>query len=137
MFDNIGKKIKGLAKAVFWIGVVFSVALGIGLVAILHSGYNHSGGGFLWALIIIGVGGFFAWLGSVFVFGFGELIDTNQQIAQRLGAPVQSTGTPSFRWPVGRSVMPTGDRNMHPATNPAPAQPWDSSPDGFNDLPEL
>lgn len=87
MFNNIGKKIKALAKAVCWIGIIFSWVLAI-VFAIFY--FYFSGGfyddgdiiiGLLVTLVIGGVGTIFSWLGSFFTYGFGELVDKTQEIA--------------------------------------------------------
>ena len=71
MFENIGKKLKGLAKIVFIIEVAF---LGfIGLVLILE---GTVGDGLL--ILIAGVLG--AWISGLFLYGFGEIIDKLTEI---------------------------------------------------------
>lgn len=73
MFENIGKKIKILATIISIIGfVVFSI---IGLIFLFNIG-------FLAFLITISVGFLGSWLGSFFLYGFGELIETNSQICK-------------------------------------------------------
>ncbi len=65
MFENIGKKIKSLAKIVFVIEAAF---LGfVGLVLML----DGNGEGFL--VLVAGVLG--AWISGLFLYGFGEIID--------------------------------------------------------------
>ena len=82
MFDNIGKKIKSLAQIVCWIGIIAYVIFGILLIA--SSRRIGLPGGTLIGIVVIGLGVFASWLGSIFTYGFGELIDTNQEIAQRI-----------------------------------------------------
>lgn len=65
MFDNIGKKIKGLASVLCWIGIIVS-----GLIGVITSSLGGKGG-FLIAL----VGILASWVGSFVLYGFGELID--------------------------------------------------------------
>lgn len=78
MFNNIGGKIKALAKMLCWIGIAASI---IGAIALwsLHNQYNYMthtyndtlGTGF----VVLLVGCIGSWIGSFFMYGFGELID--------------------------------------------------------------
>ena len=68
MYDNIGGKIKGLAKVIFVVETIASIGLGIALMAIFES------------MVVIGLvtlllGPVVAWVSSWFLYGFGELID--------------------------------------------------------------
>ena len=68
MYDNIGGKIKGLAKAIFIIGAVVSFIAGIALMLVNDN------------LIFVGVliwflGIIVAWVSSWVIYGFGEIID--------------------------------------------------------------
>lgn len=81
MFSNIGAKIKGLAKVLFWISVIGSM---IGAFAVIAFGVMK-GGDDVFISIIIGVaivvvGIIFAWLSNFMLYGYGELIDTNQKM---------------------------------------------------------
>ena len=74
MFNNIGGKIKALAKVICWIGIIASVIGGIGMMIadedmILYGLFTAVGG----ALI--------SWIGSFFTYGFGELIDNTSKLA--------------------------------------------------------
>ncbi len=68
MFNEIGKKIKGVASAVCWIQMVIYAVVGIALMA---SDDDLILKGFL----VICIGCLAAWLGSIVLYGFGELID--------------------------------------------------------------
>ena len=68
MYDNIGGKIKGLAKAIFIIGAVVSFIAGIVLMFVNDN------------LIFVGVliwfiGIIVSWVSSWVLYGFGEIID--------------------------------------------------------------
>lgn len=105
MFSNIGGKIKGLAKFVCWAGIVLSILLGIltmvGSSQINYSysygSYNSSssGMGILSGLLIIVVGGLSSWLGSLALYGFGELIDNTSYIASKVSS-LGNEGKPSL-----------------------------------------
>lgn len=106
MFNNIGGKIKGLAKVIFIISVIvwaicaLIAAIGTGIAAAESCGsyrYPDSAAGFLagFGIFILGAGiGFLvSWIGSFFMYGLGQLIEdteinrrTNQQILAKLSA---------------------------------------------------
>ena len=67
MFENIGGKIKGLAKICCIIGMVAYILLGC---ALIFAGNVING-------IVMVVGGcLVSWIASLAVYGFGELIET-------------------------------------------------------------
>ena len=68
MFDNIGGKIKGLAKAIFYVEAVAAFIAGI---VIMSEGDEM----ILFGLLIWVVGPLVAWVSSWFLYGFGEIID--------------------------------------------------------------
>lgn len=74
MYDNIGGKIKGLAKAVFIVEATAAVITGIALVAIDEDLI-------LFGLLTLILGPAVAWVSSWFLYGFGELIDKVCEIA--------------------------------------------------------
>lgn len=65
MFDNIGGKIKGLAKVLFWLEAIAAVIVGIVLVE------DTDGLSLLFAI----AGVLVAWISAWFLYGFGEIID--------------------------------------------------------------
>lgn len=68
MFDNVGNKIKILAKIVFWIEVVASFIVGIALIAVT----SH----LLFVSVLVWVlGPLFSYICALFIYGYGELID--------------------------------------------------------------
>ena len=82
MFDNIGGKIKALAKILCYIGIGLSVLVGIILMATLGEAFDSGFLAFLVGLVAIALGVLMAWVGSFVLYGYGELIDTNAQIAE-------------------------------------------------------
>lgn len=68
MYDNIGGKIKRLAKATFFVEAIAAVITGIALMA---SGEERAAIGFLVAMLGLIVALVSSWL----LYGFGELID--------------------------------------------------------------
>jgi hypothetical protein len=88
MFNNIGAKIKGLAKFIFW---VFAIIAIIGGMFIIIQGLGRSGGSaqdkivsIIIGLVVIAVGIIMAWLQNFLLYGFGELVDSNQKILRVL-----------------------------------------------------
>ena len=88
MFDNIGRKIKGLSNMLFWVGAIASTIIGL---VIMGSLANRSRGSEQGAIIFVGilliaVGIFVSWLSSILLYGYGELIDSNQKILHEMRA---------------------------------------------------
>ena len=73
MFNNIGGKIKGLAEIVCGVGSVVCVAFGIMLVV---DGAHVTG--LLYALL----GPLLCWIGCFTLYGFGHLIDNNDEMLE-------------------------------------------------------
>lgn len=67
MYDNIGEKIKGLAKVVFIIGAIVDVIAGVDLMS--------SDQYVLIGLFVMLLGPVVAWAFSWLIYGFGEIID--------------------------------------------------------------
>ena len=72
MFKNVGRKLKDIASVITYIGIAFSVILGILMIKPL---------GILFALLIIAVGSFISWISSIGIYAFGELVDNSTIIA--------------------------------------------------------
>lgn len=136
MFDNIGGKIKGLAKFVCWAGIVMSVLMGIlTMVGASQSssygyGYRSSGGaGFLGGLIVMVAGGLGSWLGSLALYGFGELVDNVSSIAGKM-ATLNSDGSKSSLSQVAsltqraRPSTPSRPLSQIPALNQHSTDSW-------------
>ncbi len=74
MYDNIGGKIKGLAKVGFIVEAIAAVITGIALMAL-------DGDMILIGLLVMLLGPIVAWVSSWLLYGFGELIDNVCRIA--------------------------------------------------------
>lgn len=72
MFDNIGGKIKKLARIVCIIGIIASFIAGILLMNIRYT--------FEVGLAILLVGPLLSWIGSYFTYGFGQLIENTDKL---------------------------------------------------------
>ncbi len=75
MYDNIGGKIKGLAKAIFIVEAIAAVITGIALMASDEDMIPIG-------LLVMVVGPLVAWISSWLLYGFGELIDKTCDIAR-------------------------------------------------------
>ena len=91
MFNNIGGKIKALAKVLCWIGIGISVIMAIavwangsGSVSYNSYGSNVAVGGFFGGLLILVFGCLFSWIGSFFAYGFGQLIEDTEEIRKNI-----------------------------------------------------
>ena len=94
MFNNIGKKIKTLAKVVCWLGIIGGIISGLSLIAVgaAGSGITVSSNGSAsfvggMALIIAGVIllvllPLLAWVSSFMLYGFGDMVDNVSELKQ-------------------------------------------------------
>lgn len=81
MFENISKKIKGLAKVICFIGIALGVISGISIIGSYCADYDKSilAGlllGVIYALLI----GVISWVGSFTLYGYGQHIEDTQAI---------------------------------------------------------
>ena len=74
MFDNIGGKIKRIAETGCWIGIIFSVIMGLFFML-----DGISGALFYFVLCPIA-----SWLVSVLIYGFGELVENSTESKEHL-----------------------------------------------------
>ena len=82
MFNNIGSKIKRLAEIVSVLGILASIIWGI---VGAQNGFWSWGTGF----VIMICGTLISWLGCFFTYGFGDLIETENLILDRLDILVE------------------------------------------------
>jgi len=73
MFKNIGGKIKKISEIVTWIGIIVSVILGI--IIMLPGDIMV-----LVGLIVIALGCFSSWVGSLLLYGYGQLIENSDKL---------------------------------------------------------
>ncbi len=78
MFNNIGGKIKGLATVVTVLGMVASVIVFIAIWIIMGLV------GFFVGALIGAIGFLVSWLGSFLLYGFGQLIESAENIEAKL-----------------------------------------------------
>ena len=72
MFNDIGKKLKGLALTMCILGIIASIAVGVVLIII---GIEEESIIWLFGIILIIFGSIASWISSWLLYGFGELID--------------------------------------------------------------
>ena len=91
MFNHIGRKIKGLAKFICWLGIILSVLVGI-IMILGGSNVDVSGVegaealqslGWVGGVLFIIIGCLVSWIGSFFTYGFGQLIENTDKMANR------------------------------------------------------
>lgn len=85
MFDNIGRKIKTLAKVLCWIGIAISVISGIAAMLSGNDRITINDNYAVVSPVIIGIviiiiGCLSSWIGSFFAYGFGQLIENSEEI---------------------------------------------------------
>lgn len=78
MYDNVGGKIKGIAQLVTWLGIIASV---IGFMILVG---NEDTIGLAFAVLIVGCIG--AWLSSLVLYGFGQLIENSDIIVSKINS---------------------------------------------------
>ena len=95
MFKNIGGKIKVLAKVFCWLGIITSIIVGTAIIfggrevmSSLPGGYSYyyydSTATTIIGVAVIVLGSLFSWLGSFFTYGFGQLVENSDRIADRM-----------------------------------------------------
>ena len=89
MYNNIGGKIKSLARVICIIGIVLSV---IGGIIIMAQGFDEARfyakriavEAFFVGILAIGLGSLVSWLSCFLLYGFGQLIDDTSAIKRKL-----------------------------------------------------
>lgn len=89
MFNNIGRKIKTLAKVIAWMGIALSVLSGLGTmieIVILANADTVLSYivflilGLVGGTIVAVVGGFLAWISVFILYGFGQLVENSDKL---------------------------------------------------------
>lgn len=81
MFNDIGEKIKILARCVCWIGIIASVIIAFIMFSKVDEvSYRQEGLYKGLGYCFLFVGPLLSWISSLLLYGFGELVDTNSQI---------------------------------------------------------
>lgn len=97
MYNDVGKKIKGLMETLLMIGIVLSVVGGIVVMTI-------SDDLIVVGLLIVIVGSLVSWIACIFAYAFGELVDRTCNIEKLLrlsqiegGLPLEVNAAPQAK----------------------------------------
>ncbi len=83
MFKNPGRKLKGLAKVIFALLLLFYVAIAVAIMAGMPIGENGALAGtsaIIVGVVVIVVGFLAAWLSSIALYAVGAAVDDLQSI---------------------------------------------------------
>lgn len=80
MYNNIGGKIKGLAKFFAWLGIILSILGGLGMAAAAHGEAALIIGG----VVVAVIGALCSWIGSFVFYGYGQLIENSDKMVDQL-----------------------------------------------------
>ena len=78
LFGNVGRKIRTVAVVFFCIGIFLSVLYGIVIGDIITDDGSYFGS--VVEGIVMAVGSIFSWLGSLTLYGFGQLIENSDKL---------------------------------------------------------
>ncbi len=91
MFDNVGGQIKSFAKFYMWLMMIIGLLFGGAIYAFFES---VMGASVILCLLLLVIGGCVGWLsgyiGAVFLYAFGELVESNQRMSEILEQRNQS-----------------------------------------------
>ena len=73
MFNNIGRKTMGLSKFLAWFGIIASIIAGI--IVYNSVPFYNSESVLFPAILTALLGSLVSWIGSFFLYGFGQLVD--------------------------------------------------------------
>lgn len=88
MFDNIGEKLKTLARVLFWVELCAFIISGL----IIFADVGELDWG---SFLCLFVGPIAAWVGNFAMYGFGELIDKVGKIERKLHSDENVSATQS------------------------------------------
>lgn len=81
MYENIGRKIKGLAIGLFVLGAAASILMGIYIMFFdAGNGNSNLAVNMIISILVMVIGCLVSWVSSWVLYGFGELIDTVEDI---------------------------------------------------------
>lgn len=112
MFDNIGGKIKTVAKTIAWLGIIGSIIVGFSMIAEANDSYYyyyHPSATETWSgwLVMI-VGSLSSWVSSLTLYGFGQLIENTDTISSEME---------SIRHIASGYVANASDKTQEPSNN--------------------
>ena len=80
MFNNVGGKIKSLAKILFWVGIVLSIITYV--VCLCMGAMEQSVALIFISFLVLFFGVFGSWVYSVMLYAFGSIVESNEKIAK-------------------------------------------------------
>lgn len=102
MFNEIGKKIKKLAEILCWIGIIVSIIMTFVLWGIGADSYELES--YILIGLIVGIlGSLTSWVGSFFMFGFGDLIDSTAQLKEKFCGNSNNTAIVAKQEPIQKT----------------------------------
>ena len=75
MYNDIGHKVKIVAKVFCWLGIIVSVAAA---VSRFSSRYGQASG-----ILLLLIGPLTSWLASLTMYGFGQLVENSDAIREQ------------------------------------------------------
>lgn len=100
MFENIGNKIKTVAKVVCWIGIIASLI--IGFILLVQDEDTAFAG-----ILTMVLGSLGSWVGSFITYGFGQLVENSDILVQ------QSSKSPSLNIEKSSTATVPSVSNQH------------------------
>ena len=82
MFNNISSKIKTVAKVQCFIGIAFSIILGLIYMGVTEF-WDFGGIYLLISLLIAGGGSVASYISSILIYGFGELVENSNSTVKQ------------------------------------------------------
>ena len=110
MFENVGQKIKDLAKICYTIGVLISVFIGIWACIVLYNLLEDIVLALFSAGLVVGVGIFFSWLSILLLYAFGDLVLNTSKICAKLCSAENTLSSDSCNQTV--SAISMGEANI-------------------------
>ena len=84
MFDNVGSKVKKLAKIICWIGIISSVISGIAIIGGRTVDRYYAPSNIFVGILVAVLGSFFSWLGSLATYAIGVSAENAEANAYKL-----------------------------------------------------
>ena len=84
MFKRSGEKVKSVAKTIFYINIFIAIIICLGGI-IISSNMGYGGGTILlFCVVVSAIIVLIAWVSSLFMSAFGDLVNSNERIVELL-----------------------------------------------------
>ena len=88
MFKRSGEKVKSVAKTIFYINIFIATIICLGGI-IISSNMGYGGGTILlFSIVVSAIIVLIAWVSSLFMSAFGDLVNSNERIVELLESGV-------------------------------------------------